>query len=180
MSTTSHSKSSLFLMEIIIAIFFFSLASAICLRLFASAHSLSDQDKDLNNALLWSQNLSESFYGCDGNVLMIKNLYPNAFFSAGEKESDGTITIFFNDKWEVIDYSLGDASYEAIIDVKKDFASNVYSDVKEYNVLLDGMAITGTIAIVNIQNRSEEYLTIPEDSSDVIFSNKVDVYIGKE
>lgn len=179
MSTTTHSKSSLFLMEIIIAIFFFSLASAICLRLFSSAHSLSDQDKNLNNALLWSQNLSESFYGCDGDIMLVKNLYPDAFLAVGEKDSDGTLTIFFNDKWEVIDNALGDASYEAILDVKKEFASNVYSDVNDYGVLLDGDAIAGNIAIIDIKGRSEEYLTIPEDSEAVIFSNKVDVYVGK-
>ena len=180
MSTTTHSKSSLFLMEIIIAIFFFSLASAICLRLFASAHTLSDRDKDLNNALLWSQNLSESFYGCNGDLEAIKALYPDAFLSEGVKNGDGTLIIFFNDDWEVVDDSLGEASYEAIMVIKKDFASNVYSDVKEYKVLMNGKAITGTIAVINIKDRSEKYLSIPNDPAHIIFSNNVDVYIGNE
>ena len=178
--STSHSKTSLFLMEIIIAIFFFSLASAICLRLFISAHNLSEKDKDLNNALLWSQNLSESFYGCDGNLLMIKNLYPEAFFSEGEQEGDGTIIIFFNDKWETVDNSLYDASYEAILTIKKGAASTIYSDVSDYNVSLSGQAIGGRIAVIDIKNRSEEYMSIPENSSDVIFYNFIDVYVGKE
>lgn len=167
-------------MEIIIAIFFFSLASAICLRLFVSAHNLSEHDRDLNNALLWSQNLSESFYGCNGNLLMIKNLYPDAFFSQGDNETDGTIIIFFDDNWEAIDNSLYDASYEAILAIKKGSASEIYSDVNSYDVTLSGKAISGRIAVINIKNRAEEYMSIPDDESDVIFNNFVDVYVGKE
>lgn len=178
MNAGTHSKTSLFLMEIIIAIFFFSLSSAICLRLFVSAHTLSQHDSDLNNALLWSQSLSESFYGCNGNLLMIKNLYPDSFLSDGETEGDGTIIIFFDKDWNVVDNSLGDASYEAMINIKKDSAKAVYSDIKEYDVAYEGEAIVGNIAVINIQNRSEEYLSIPENTDDIIFSNNVDIYIG--
>ena len=167
-------------MEIIIAILFFSLASAVCLRLFAGARTMSDRDKDLNNAILWSQNLSESFYGCKGNVLMIKNLYPTAFFAEGEKESDGIIILFFDENWELVEHSLAGASYEAIIIVEKDLAANVYSDIKDIPVSIKGNAITGRIAIMDIKNRSEGYMKPPENESDVLFKNMVDVFVGNE
>ncbi len=166
-------------MEIIIAIFFFSVASAVCLRLFASAHTMSEGDKDLNNALMWSQNLSESFYGCNGNLLQVKNLYPNAFLSQGEKETDGTIILFFDENWEEIDNALSSASYEAIIVIRGDTAENIYSDVNEYGVSLKGQAIEGTVAILDIRQKSEGFMEIPEDDSYTIFSNKVDVYRGE-
>ena len=46
-------------MELIIAILFFSLASAVCVRLFTSAHSLSVDSINLSNSVTWSQNLAE-------------------------------------------------------------------------------------------------------------------------
>lgn len=175
-----HSKTSLFLMEIIIAILFFSLASAVCLSLFAGAGRMSDRDDELNNAILWSQNLSESFYGCDGRLLMIKNLYPTAFLSSGEKETDGTIILFFNKDWELQDSSLSDASYEAILIIKKDSAASVYADVKDIPIALKGDAIKGDIAILDIKDRSEKYMEIPDNEADILFSNSVDVYVGND
>lgn len=167
-------------MEIIIAILFFSLASAVCLRLFAGAHKMSDQDKNLNNAILWSQNLSESFYGCSGKLLMIKNLYPTAFLSNGEKETDGTIILFFDENWDLVDSSLSGASYEAILIIRKDSAANVYSDVSDIPGPLKGNALSGKIAILDIRDRTEGYMDIPEDGKDILFDNTVDVYIGND
>lgn len=50
MSTRNSSKSSLFLIELIIAILFFSIGSAVCVRAFMKAHSLSTEAKDLSFA----------------------------------------------------------------------------------------------------------------------------------
>ena len=63
-----HSKSSLFLMELIIALLFFSLASTVCIRLFVKAHSLSNQTVDTNYAVNYAQNMAEAFIGCDGDM----------------------------------------------------------------------------------------------------------------
>lgn len=63
-----HSKSSLFLMELIIALLFFSLASTVCIRLFVNAHSLSSQTVDTNYAVNYAQNMAESFIGCGGDL----------------------------------------------------------------------------------------------------------------
>ena len=48
----THSGSSLFLMELILAILFFSVASAVCVQLFARAHTASEQSAALNRAVL--------------------------------------------------------------------------------------------------------------------------------
>lgn len=63
-----HSKSALFLMELIIALLFFSLASTVCIRLFAKAHSLSGQTVDMNYAVNYAQNMAEAFIGCSGDL----------------------------------------------------------------------------------------------------------------
>lgn len=57
------SKSSLFLIELIIAILFFALASAVCIQLFVKSHLLGETTTEENHALLMCQNLSEIYLG---------------------------------------------------------------------------------------------------------------------
>ncbi len=76
-----HSKSSLFLMELIIALLFFSLASTVCIRLFVNAHSLSAQTVDQNYAVNYAQNMAEAFMGCDGNLQTLQTLLSDSLLS---------------------------------------------------------------------------------------------------
>lgn len=57
------SKSSLFLMELILSILFFSLASAACIQLFVKSHLLDRQTTEANHALLLCQDVSEIYLG---------------------------------------------------------------------------------------------------------------------
>ena len=59
MKRTSNSRSSLFLIELIIAILFFSLVSAVCLRAFARSHILTENARDLNAALMHVESTAE-------------------------------------------------------------------------------------------------------------------------
>ncbi len=63
-----HSKSSLFLMELIISILFFALASTVCIRLFAKAHLLSKQTVNETEASTLAQNLAEVYIAADGDL----------------------------------------------------------------------------------------------------------------
>ncbi len=181
MNKNTHSKTSLFLMEIIIVIMFFSLSSAVCLKLFVSAHLLAQRDHNLNHAIMWSQNFSEIFSGCNGKIMMIKNQYPEAFISQiTDSETDGTIILYFDDKWEQIDTSLSSASYEAIITITKDTAQSIYSDINDYSVPLKGNAIKGDIAILDVRTRAEGYSQIPDDDENVIVRHQIDCYIGED
>ena len=51
MKRTPAKRSSLFLLELIIAILFFSLTSVVCVQFFARAHLISRQTQELNAAL---------------------------------------------------------------------------------------------------------------------------------
>ena len=63
MKRTSNSRSSLFLIELIIAILFFSLVSAVCLRAFARSHILTENARDLNAALMHVESTAaQAFY----------------------------------------------------------------------------------------------------------------------
>ncbi len=66
-----HSRSSLFLMELIVAILFFSLASAVCMQLFAKAHTLSKKSINENHAVNEAVSLAETFLACGGDAELI-------------------------------------------------------------------------------------------------------------
>lgn len=67
------SKSGLFLIELIISILFFSLASVACIQLFVKAHLLDTKTQETNQIVIWSQNLSELWYASEGELLPIYN-----------------------------------------------------------------------------------------------------------
>lgn len=76
---TSH-KSSLFLLELILAILFFSIASAICVQLFVKSHTLSTDAQNLSIAVNECADTAEIIYSSNTPEEMfnrLKNAYPN-------------------------------------------------------------------------------------------------------
>lgn len=65
------SKSNLFLLELIISILFFSIASAACIQLFVKAHLLDNKTKEQNLAVTWSQNLAELWQFSAGDMSIV-------------------------------------------------------------------------------------------------------------
>ena len=78
MQTKNSSKSGIFLMELILSILFFSIAAAVCVKLFVTAHRLSDQSVNLNHAVAMAESIAEAFYGCNGNAGELEALFPDA------------------------------------------------------------------------------------------------------
>lgn len=92
-----HSRSSLFLMEMIIAILFFSLASAVCIQLFAKSHLLSTQTVNQNQAVIRVQNLAESYLALDGDVTAMQALFSPSQLS----DDDNTLFLAFDSDWNL-------------------------------------------------------------------------------
>lgn len=86
------SKSGLFLMELIIAILFFSFASAICIQVFAKAHITSTQSRDLTAAITQAQSAAEAFKSCDGSPSELANLLD------AQQDDDG-LTVSYDKQW---------------------------------------------------------------------------------
>lgn len=80
-----HSKSSLFLMELIIALLFFSLASTVCIRLFVKAHALSARTVDQNYAVNYAQNMAEAFTGCNGDLQTLQTVLSGSLLAEDGK-----------------------------------------------------------------------------------------------
>lgn len=60
-----NSRASLFLMEIMMSVLFFSISSAVCIQLFVKAHTLNVHTENLAKATIVAQNLSEYFLNGD-------------------------------------------------------------------------------------------------------------------
>ena len=108
----------------------------------------------------------------------MKSLYEDAYISMGDNETDGSLMLFFDDDWKEVDNSLAIASYEAVIEVKKDLADNVYSDVNEYGIALTGNAITGKVTVIDLRDATNTYTSAPDNKDIIIYESSIDTYIG--
>lgn len=104
----SKSKSSLFLMEMIVTLLFFSIASAICVQLFAQSHILSRQADELNMAVSVSQSFIEVMRGTDGSMDAIAEQFPYA-----ERIDANTLEQYYDADYAECSYE--DACYVAEI-----------------------------------------------------------------
>ncbi|MCM1024796.1 MAG: hypothetical protein NC432_00015 [Roseburia sp.] len=124
-----HSRSSLFLMELIIAILFFSLASAVCIQLFARSHLLSRETVNQNNAITQAQNLAESWYAAGGSLdAMLLMLDGSAPTDGG----NGIFTVFDSD-WNAVESSDPEVSYVAELSLLPDASGLLYAAVTVYS-----------------------------------------------
>lgn len=118
-----HSKSSLFLMELIIAILFFSLASTVCIQLFAKAHILSKQTVEENHALIQAQNLAELFLAADEDLdLIMETATDGVLQDKQDKTTDRAessvgrqLACYYDGEWNPTDSA--HARYEARIEI---------------------------------------------------------------
>ena len=85
-------------MELIIAICFFAVASAICVQLFAHAHTLSQKSKGMQMAVLNAQSVAEGFRGLDGNIEALAGIWQVSAVDDG-------FTAWFDDDWANVTYS---------------------------------------------------------------------------
>ena len=181
MDQRSNSRLSLFLMELIVAIMFFSLSAAVCVRLFASAHLLSDSTECMTNATIWAQNLAEAFEDTKGNLNDIAKLFPYGYVTYDTNDAsmkDGAILLYFDDKWNALD-SLAGASFVAYLNTVTEDADTVYSDITDYGTALIGKARVGHIGILDIRNVENFEFAAPDDYKNILKVD-VDTYLGKE
>jgi len=83
--------SSLFLLELILAILFFSIASAVCVQIFVKSHLLSSDAQALNMAVSECSGAAEVILSSKDEhdaAALLKSAYPDGSFS----ESDGGVT----------------------------------------------------------------------------------------
>ncbi len=188
MNQMQHNKSSLFLMELIIAILFFAISGVVCVRLFVNAHVLSNSSVNINNSCLWTQNICEIFASSKGDLDKISSYYSECSIvrsSEADNNKYSTMILYFDKDWEVIEFpaddeeALSDACYEVMLRVSKLPANIVYADV-EGSENLTGDALLGEIAIIEIKEGNTTTDFPASDSDRIISRSTTDCYIGKE
>ncbi len=91
-----HAKSGLFLFELIFAILFFALASAVCVRLFAEAHLTSLHSRDLSQALTEAQSAAECFKASPDDLRQLASLL-------GARQEGDTLVLDYGHDWSRTD-----------------------------------------------------------------------------
>lgn len=97
-------SSSLFLLELIIAILFFSIASAVCVQFFVKSHSMSQDSQDLNFAVSECSSIAEIVQTSDSEkaaLSELKTLYPDAKIT--ESDDVTNCGIFFDKNFNPCD-----------------------------------------------------------------------------
>ena len=87
-------RSSLFLMELLIAILFFSLSAAVCVRIFVKSYTLELESADLNYAVNASTSVAEILRHHETPVEYLKTTYPLADFNKN------SICIYYDTDWQ--------------------------------------------------------------------------------
>ena len=96
----TNSKTSLFLMELIIVILFFSISAVVCVQLFVNAYSTNESTRKTAQGTVIVQNLSEQFLGCSGDLDAVRALYDSASVRNGD--SDAAFSVGYDDAWNEV------------------------------------------------------------------------------
>lgn len=72
----TSSRSGLFLLELIISILFFSMASAVCIRLFVQAHIMDRDNRNLTQSVKLCENFAEAYTATGGDLNTLTDIYP--------------------------------------------------------------------------------------------------------
>ena len=97
MAVRKGSGASLFLLEMLVAIVFFAISSAICVSLFVQARLMSQDSEDCTQALRLAQSAAECYKAGSGKLSSLENLFPQ-----GAVEEAGFVA-YFDDQWQPCD-----------------------------------------------------------------------------
>ncbi len=93
---TTHSKSGLFLMEMIFVLLFLGLTCGICVRLFAASYTARQKAREADHIQELVTNTGEILEGTDGTAESFLALMPD-----GNHTQDGSICYYYDKKWQI-------------------------------------------------------------------------------
>lgn len=157
MSKKISSRSGLFLLELIISILFFSLASAVCIQLFVKAHLLDKNNRELTHSVKLTENFAEVFTSVKGDVSMLSSIYPDADITTDSIYEKQDFSMYYNAEWNSCHST--EASYHLTVS----FASEECSA---------GVMYHANISMID--------LTASDDTSMNIYSLPISIYISSQ
>ena len=93
---TTHSKSGLFLMEMIFVLLFLGLTCGICVRLFAATYQSRQKAREYDHIQELTTSIGEVLEGSQGRSEDFLVLFPDGIVS------ENTISCYFDKKWESV------------------------------------------------------------------------------
>ena len=159
-----HSKSGLFLMEMIVCIFFFSLSAAVSAQMFAKSHVISNTAIYENHAVIEVNNLAESFYSEHGDFSAISE----KFYGGKAAYSEHVLDVYFDEEFRLTNVSESETSpahFLANIVLKNDSREGM----KEGTITFYEMAPEGVKEIysldisVDVPNTPSTYVPLLDD-----------------
>lgn len=102
MKRTPMRRSSLFLLECIIAILFFILAATVCVRLFAQSYQTSQESQDLTMAVQITSSYVEEFRAGASFPAQMQVYYDDTWSECDKAEAAHTLTITMTEKEDMI------------------------------------------------------------------------------
>lgn len=124
-----HSKSTLFLMELIIAILFFALASTVCIRLFAKSHLLSKQTVNQNQMIIQVQNMADTFLAAEGNPEKMAEVLAKAVYS----EAGTSFLQHFDKDWNIVQ-DICDTSHSILLKLLPEENGLIMAKIDVYDI----------------------------------------------
>ena len=88
-----NNTSSLFLLELILAVLFFSVASALCIQIFTKAHLMSQDARDLNFAVNEVSSMAEQM--SDGTLQDAAAYYDSSYSSCKKADAVYVLTVHY-------------------------------------------------------------------------------------
>lgn len=96
MKLMKHAHSSLFLMEMMVVILFFSLTSAICVHLFAQSYQTAKHSEELTNSVLQAESAAELYKSAAGDLQQTADLL------AAQWEEDKGLLASYDASWQIV------------------------------------------------------------------------------
>lgn len=114
-------NSSLFLLELVVAIFFFCLASAVCVRFFVKSHTISQDTHNLDMAVNEAASIAEIFRSEEDVLSFLGTQFPDGTVDVNQED----FSLYYNESWSLS--SEDSAFYTLSLDMntEKDFCSAV-------------------------------------------------------
>ena len=110
MKNRVSSASGMFLIELLLAILIFSIASAICLQVFVTAHQISNESNNINRAVIVAQNGAECFKAAGGDLSETARLLGGNVAGGGS-----VIELYYDASWKPAEPH----DFEYILEIKE-------------------------------------------------------------
>ena len=127
MRQQNRSKSTLFLMELIIVIFFFSICAAICVNVFGSAQQMARDSHNLSNAVMAARSSGGCYKSADGDISAAVDLLDGAM------SADRGI-VYYDKEWQQV----------------------ASADESRFYLLIDSLERSGEAVVAVFENDSSE------------------------